>query len=321
MTKEVTAPTSLSFPHATFAKLTPNAFLQAHLKHAGSIRPNGRRTDQFREVSVNAGSLVYSNGSAVVRLGDTAIVCGVRAEILSASDIPLPPRDDDTNLVQDLGLLVPNVELSTGCSPAHLPGNPPSSLAQSLSWRLNTLLHTTNLIDIGDLQIQHTQPAGEDDEAKIVTKAYWTLYLDILCISLDGNCLDAAWIALLAALRDTTLPQAGWDADREMVICSPARDHARTLHLSASPLTSTFAAFSAASPLRDVSQAEVWLLADPDTFEEEACSEFVTITVHENGITRIEKSGGSTINAQQLKQCVALAFERRQSVLNILHGR
>jgi hypothetical protein len=34
----------------------------------------------------NAGSLTHTNGSAVVRIGDTAAVCGVRAEILHTKE-------------------------------------------------------------------------------------------------------------------------------------------------------------------------------------------------------------------------------------------
>ena len=53
--------------------------------------------------------------------------------------------------------------------------------------------------------------------------------------------------------------------------------------------------------MKDASEAETWLLADPDSFEEEACQESVTITMDQNGITRIEKSGGNALNAQQRK--------------------
>lgn len=244
-----------------------------------------------------------------------------------ASDIPLPPRDATAatnDLIQSLGLLVPNLELSTGCSPAHLPGNPPSGLAQSLSWRLSSLLHTTQLVDIGDLCIQYTRPAVEDDAddtPKTVTKAYWTLYLDILCISLDGNCFDAAWIALMAALADTKLPKATWDADREMVVCSPYNADAEQLHLLSSAMPATFAMFTTVSPLRDNRSAEHWVLADPDTFEEEACSETITITIDDASLVRIEKSGGTAVEHGQLRRCVSLAAERRSKLLHLLAGR
>ncbi|KAK0309653.1 hypothetical protein LTR82_015005 [Friedmanniomyces endolithicus] len=190
-------PPGLAFSRETFAKLTPAPFLQAHLQQPEPIRPNGRSLDAFRTPTIHTGSLSHSNGSAVVRLGDTAVVCGVRAEILLASDIPHPPSEDtsEDDLVERLGLLVPNVELSTGCSPDHLPGNPPSTSAQALSYRVLSLMHTSNLIRPGDLSIQYMEPASDDDlpdeGPKTVTKAFWTLYIDVMCIALDGNPFDA----------------------------------------------------------------------------------------------------------------------------------
>ncbi|KAA6413949.1 MAG: exoribonuclease family [Lasallia pustulata] len=155
---------------------------------------------------------------AVVRVGDTAVVCGVRAEILLASSIPQPPPPSVTPAEEEaaeelaaLGLLVPNLTLSTGCSPAHLPGSPPSPLAQSLTQRILTLLHTSRLVSLSDLMISHQPPADAADAEPPPApeiKAYWTLYIDVLFISLDGNAFDAAWGAVLAALGDTRLPGA-----------------------------------------------------------------------------------------------------------------
>ena len=316
-----TASPGLSFPREVFAKLTPGPFLLAHLKQSDPIRPNGRTLQESRSPSANTGSLTHSNGSAVVRVGDTAIVCGIRAEVLLASDIAEPPVDDldDEDLIEELGLLVPNLELSTGCSPAHLPGNPPSTLAQSLSYRILSLLHTSNLLSPGDLRIQYTEPHTDDDlpdEApKVVTKAYWVLYIDILCIALDGNPFDAAWAAVIAALRNTTLPQAWWDADREMILCSPIRSEARTIRFDVLPIASTFAAYSTASAWKAGDDAQSWILADSDGLEEDVCREKLTIVVardekREGGVLRLEKSGGIRIDRDAMRTCVRMAEDR-----------
>ncbi|WPG97776.1 Hypothetical protein R9X50_00055700 [Acrodontium crateriforme] len=326
----LTAP-GLAFPRETFAKLTPGPFLHTHLKQTKPLRPNGRTPEEFRQPIVNTGSLSHSNGSTVVRVGDTAVVCGVRAEVLLASDIPNPPRDgmQDEELIEELGLLVPNLELSTGCSPANLPGNPPGTVAQSLSYRLLTLLHDSHIINPADLRIQYTEPPTEDDETgyapRIVTKAYWTLYLDILCIAHDGNLFDAAWAAVMAALRNTVLPKAWWDPDREMIICSPLVSEATTLQLHSLPIASTFACFSTSSHLKQRKEAESWILADPDSFEEEICNDALTIVLarHQNAQTRIlrlSKTDGSQVNAEAVQGCVALAEQKRAVWESILTG-
>lgn len=321
----------LSFPRDTFASLTPKPFLLAHLKAPKSTRPSGRSPSEFRKPTVNTGSLSHSNGSALVRVGDTAIVCGVRAEILLASDVAKPPSDEaeDIDIIEQLGLLVPNLELSTGCSPAHMPGNPPSSVAQSLSYRISSLLNDSGSVNLDDLRITYTQPAAEDDglgePGQVVTKAYWTLYVDILCLALDGNALDAAWLAVYAALRDTRLPGAHWDADRESVVCSPLALDEKRLRIRDLPIVSTFAIFTTASPLKLSTNPQNWILADPDAFEEELCNEVMSVVIQPSGehgrlISRLESSGGASIDRQTMYTCLQLAEARFQELNSLLHG-
>lgn len=305
---------SLTFSRETFAKLTPKPFLEAHLKQEPQVRPNGRKTFESRQPVINTGSLTHSNGSAVVRVGDTAIVCGVRGEILLASDVPHAPSEEvhEEELIEELGLLVPNIELSTGCSPAHLPGNPPSTLAQSLSYRVSALLQDSRCIDASSLCIKYTEPNAEDEDTdegpRVVTKAYWTLYIDVLCLALDGNAFDAAWLAIVAALRDTTLPKAWWDEDREAILCSPLLSDASALALNKVPSVSTFAVYTTASPLQKAENAQSWVLADPDAFEEDICDETLTIALKKSSgggtqLLKVEKSGGSFIDQLTLRKC------------------
>lgn len=338
----------LSFPPDIFQALTPAPYLLAHLSPANpktpSLRANGRTQSSFRTPARHTNSLTHCSGSAVVRFGDTAVVCGIRGEILLAKDIPNAPvipnlpdpssqgeamdseeaqeeDDDDAKEIADLNLLVPNIELSTGCSPAHLPGSPPSTLAQSLSQRLLSHLHSTRLIRARDLRILYRPPPppeGEEQEETEV-KAYWTLYIDILVISLDGNVLDAVWFAILAALGDTTLPTAYWDADRDAILCT---HETKTLKLRGLPVPSTFAVFdSETHKSLDLSteakqkKSKKFILADPDTLEESLCQESLTIMVDydANGTAKIkgiEKVGGAIIGREEMKECMKLALGR-----------
>ncbi|KAF1991565.1 exoribonuclease family protein [Aulographum hederae CBS 113979] len=342
---------SLTFPPELFATLSPSPFLLAHLSSSSSTRPNGRTSSTFRKPTVNTNSLSHCNGSAVVRLGNTACVCGIRAEILPSSDVANPsyiptsltPESPDTNMADDdadnedediddgpemasLNLLVPNIELSTGSSPAHLPGNPPSTLAQSLSQRLLDLLHSTRLIRAKDLRILYQPPLLEDDEEPdaeptVEVKAYWVLYIDILFISLDGNAFDAAWGSVLAALKNTKLPKAWWDQDLGSILCSDAVAEANELTLRGLPVAATFAVFDTRRGKGMKGKTGSWVLADPDTFEEAQCEESVTVVVDDGGrIRRIEKSGGGVVGKAHLRDLVELSQRRREEwkqVLNI----
>lgn len=252
----------------------------------------------------------------MVRLGDSAIVCGVRAEVLRTSDIPHPYRgpEDSRREIEELGLLVPNIELSTGCSPGFLPGNAPGTLAQSLTQRLLSLLHLSKLVDVEDLKVKYQPPETEDDipdaPPQLQTKAYWVLYIDLLVISLDGNPFDAAWGAILAALSDTKLPKAWWDPDHENVLCSDQLSDAKSLTLGNIPASLTFAVFSTAAPQKKPEDAKNWVLADPDGFEEELCNEMVTVVATEKSILRIEKRGGGVVGREGMRELVSRTQER-----------
>ncbi|KAJ5772446.1 hypothetical protein N7520_002975 [Penicillium odoratum] len=274
-------PPSLSLPPSQFARLQPHAYLLAHLSpppasNQPSVRANGRATSQFRVTSANAGSLTHTNGSAVVRIGDTAAVCGVRAELLYTDDIAswsvsesssaTNSNSDDASAkieeershIEDLNLLVPNLSLSTGCAPGFIPSAPPSALAQSLSHQILSLLHSTRLVNADDLRIWYQPPSLEDSENNEMDvdggdkerqpreiKAFWVLYIDIMIISLAGNAFDAAWASVLAALRDTKLPKAWWDVDNEAILCSEDINEAHKLSLRGMPIPSSFCVFEA----------------------------------------------------------------------------
>ena len=157
----------------------------------------------------------------------------------------------------------------------------------------------------------------------MVTKAYWTLFIDILCIALDGNAFDTAWMAMLAALKQTMLPKAWWDADREMIVCSPRLVEATQLRLSCLPLASTFAVFSTASPLKSKSDARNWILADPDGFEEDVTAEILTVVVtlttdQRLKVLRLEKSGGSAMNKAAITSCIDSAKERCKALTALM---
>ncbi|POS84061.1 hypothetical protein EPUL_005434 [Erysiphe pulchra] len=344
---------SLLFTAETFAKLSPHPYLLAHLQPPASSksstpsRANGRAPSQFRPPHINNGSLTHAEGSAVVRIGDTTVVCGVRGEILLASNVAngilrddksspttvtgsssKPFRSRYSEMAKELDLLVPNIELATGCSPNFLPGVPPTTLAQSLSTRVYALLHSSCLIDIKDLIIWYQPPdlrnpdeqmhendgADVNEEPKEI-KGFWTLYIDILFISLDGNPFDAAWAGVLSALRDTRLPKAYWDPDQEMILCHNELSESKKLHLNGFPIATTALIFRVKEKSHNKSQdKDHWILVDPDAFEESLCDETVTVVIdlstNDCNILSISKIGGTIAGPKQIDQIVSCAKNR-----------
>jgi exosome complex component RRP43 len=261
--------------------------------------------------------------------------------------------EEDRGHIQDLNLLVPNLSLSTGCAPGFTPGAPPSALAQSLSHQILSLLHSTRLVRADDLRIWYQPPnlyseefrnAGEgmdvdteqseDPEPEI--KAFWVLYIDVMIISLAGNPFDAAWASVLAALRDTKLPKAWWDADNETILCSDNVADARKLSLRGLPIASSFCSFEgdAAAGWRAVvipdaeeqkqkkGAQQRWILADPDGYEEGLSQERASVVVDkENGktvIVKMEKHGGWTVDSDDLRRLVDVSAQRWDEMKRIL---
>ncbi|KAI1176409.1 exosome complex exonuclease RRP43 [Nemania sp. FL0916] len=357
------APSPMTLSSATFAKLSPHPFLLANLQPGdsnstaavSSSRANGRQPTQARAPAINTSSLSHAHGSAVVRTGDTTVICGVRGETLSTAQIPnyrasvtrtsdSDSDSSDADELRDYDLLVPNIELATGCAPNFLPGVPPTTLAQTLSTRIYSLLHSSRVLDVADLRIYHEPGSSNNDEGGFQqggnteegegeglldvpareVKAYWVLYIDLLFISLDGNPFDAAWAAVLAALRDAKLPRAYWDADREMVLCS-RREPSVPLSVSGLPVACTAAVFMAKERLKQsqsrMTGAEIgpfWILVDPDRFEESLCDETVTVVVDrsvegdETKILGISKGGGIAAGPEVLRRFVKVAEARWQ---------
>ncbi|OAA61606.1 3 exoribonuclease family protein [Niveomyces insectorum RCEF 264] len=353
-----------------FAKIAPHEFLVANLVRAPTTaeddandanddrgttqqgtRPNGRTPDEARPFDIHTGALSQAHGSAAVRLGRTRVICGVRGEILPVANIPhyrpspaapatatgadLAAADaDNRRQLRDYDLLVPNLELATGSAPEFLPGGPPSMLAQVLSTRLFTLLHSSGLVDAESLKIWHQPRRGrseraaeegnmdvdsddvdEDDEIENGDagedrlddtpdlKAYWTLYIDLVFLSFDGNPFDAAWAAVVAALRDTRLPHARWDADRGRVVCAASTPPPLALTLRGLPVALTALVCVAnkrkqqqSSDSNKNSGADTgalhWILQDPDRLEESQCRETVTVVVDCSGKAQGGRAGG-----------------------------
>lgn len=288
----------------------------------------------------------------MVRIGDTSVICGVRGELLPVMQIPqwrtpktraeretlseAEIKEEGAAEMRDYDLLVPNIELATGCAPQFLPGVPPTTLAQTLSTRVFTLLHSRGsvggLLDVDDLRVWYTPPdvqMGEDEkmaddqdetENEPELKAYWTLYIDVLFISFDGNPFDAAWVAILAALRDTKLPKAWWDADREIVLCS--RTESKPLRVTGLPVATTAVVVTEKEQETTEQQGKMWILVDPDRSEEAICEESITVVMdRSSGETRvrgISKNGGRVLGPKDIREIAGLAEKRWEEVSRVL---
>ncbi|KAG9491958.1 hypothetical protein GDO78_000457 [Eleutherodactylus coqui] len=104
---------------AGYKTVEPLEYYRKFLKQ--SCRPDGRGLSEFRITTINVGSITTADGSALVKLGNCTVICGIKAEFANpAADAP------------DKGYIVPNVDLTPLCSSRFRPG-PPGEEAQVAS--------------------------------------------------------------------------------------------------------------------------------------------------------------------------------------------
>ena len=340
---------TLSAPLLT--TLQPATYLTHHLERTNTRPTNGRSPHDPRSFSCTTSSLSHCAGSSLVRLGDTAVVCGIQAEQLLRASVPDPPREHlvparnkseelarEQDDIASLSLLVLNVELNAGAAPTLVAGEgrAPGQLQQSLSVRLLRLLLSSRMVRLEDLLIRRGGDAETAAAEKERMVGYWVLYITLLPLSVDGTAslFDALWTALLAALQDVRLPEAWWAADHERLVCSDAAAETHGLQLRCRPVATTFGVFipgphiwSARAddeePPDEIRGSEQrWILADPDGFEDRVCEECVTIVVgggkNSMRIFDMEKSGGSAVGAAGLAKLTEIAEERWRKVMAMM---
>lgn len=145
-------------------------------------RIDARTMDQFRDVSVEVGSIKSAQGSALVTVGKTQVIAGIKVEHAE----PFPDKPDS-------GMLIVNAELLPLASPTFEPGRPDEN-AIELARVVDRGIRESNAIDLDKLVIK----SGED---------VWAVFIDIHVLDHDGNLIDASALAAIAALLNAKPPE------------------------------------------------------------------------------------------------------------------
>jgi len=153
-------------------------------------RIDARTLDQYREASIETGLVKPAQGSALVKLGSTQVLAGVKIE--RAEPFPDTPNS---------GVLMVNAELVPLASPTFEPGRPDEN-AIELARVVDRGIRESEAIDLEKLAIT----PGEE---------VWAVFVDIHVLDHDGNLIDASALAAIAALwhmktdevKDWVLPE------------------------------------------------------------------------------------------------------------------
>ncbi|KAM8741230.1 exosome complex component RRP43 isoform X1 [Acanthopagrus latus] len=262
---------------AGFKTAEPLEYHRSFLKE--NCRPDGRELSEFRTTTLNIGSISTADGSALVKVGNTTVICGIKAELTNPT-VEAPGK----------GYIVPNVDLPPLCSSRFRPG-PPSEQAQAASQFIADVIESSEVIQTEDLCIERG-------------KLCWVLYCDLMCLDYDGNLLDACTIALLAALQNTKLPEVTISTETPEVNLAKRRG----LHIHKHPVSASFCVFD-----------DSILIVDPTAEEESLkTAQLTVVTDEEDRLCTVHKPGGTSLSGEKLQECISRATVRQREIQKLI---
>ncbi len=149
-------------------------------------RVDGRGFDEYRPITVETEIGPKANGSAIVKIGNTQIMAGVKLLLGEPfSDMP------------NSGVLTTNAELRPLASPTFEAG-PPKQETVEIARVVDRGIRESGCIDVDKLCVTEGEKV-------------WIVFVDIHVLDYDGNLFDASLLGAIAALLNTRLPKVEGD--------------------------------------------------------------------------------------------------------------
>ena len=144
-------------------------------------RADGRSINEFRDVKIKTGMINTAEGSALVHLGKTKVLCGIKMLIGT-------PYGDSPKS----GTMMTTTELAPLADPSFDPG-PPREQSIELSRVVDRGIRESRMIDFEALCIEEGEKV-------------WTVFIDLYILDNKGNLFDCCTLAAAAALSNAKIP-------------------------------------------------------------------------------------------------------------------
>src|SRR5918996_917397 len=144
-------------------------------------RLDGRRLDEMRPLEIELDIIKKANGSARVRLGDSEVVAGIKAE-----------TGEPFEGLENKGALIISAEVLPTASP-YIEPSPPDE-------------ETVELARVVDRGIRESEMIDLDKLVLVPGKIVYTIFVDCSVINADGNLFDATSYAVVLALANSKVP-------------------------------------------------------------------------------------------------------------------
>jgi exosome complex component RRP42 len=242
-------------------------------------RVDGRSLLDYRSIDVILSPIEKAEGSALVKLGKTQVLTGVKLELGS----PYPDKPDE-------GVLQVHAEFVPLASPSFEPG-PPDENAIELARVVDRSLREPRVLKLEDLVIEPGKIA-------------WVVFNDIYLIDHAGNAIDAATLSSMLALATARVPgllktSEGYRVDRSI----------RDKPLPTGNIVSTVT----------MAIIEGQILVDPTLEEEAIADSILTIAIDEKRrICGIQKRGERGITRVILESAIDIAIEKGSWLIELI---
>ena len=241
-------------------------------------RLDGRAFESYRDLKIETGLISAAEGSARVRLGNTEVIAGVKIDLGK----PYPDSPEE-------GVLTCSAELIPLASPEFERG-PPNEQCIELARVVDRAIRESKCIDFKRLCVK-------------AEETIWMVYVDIDVINDDGNLIDAAGIAAIAALTSAKMPKLMLEGEKYSV---NAEVREGKLPMNGIPVSTTFAKIGNS------------MVADPTSTEWKAISARLTIgTVDKAGelkLCSMQKGGDRGLTLPEVEKMIDLAVEKGDEI-------
>jgi len=223
----------------------------------------------YRKISIKHDIIASAEGSADVSLGKTRIVTGLKYEVGE----PFPDMPNE-------GVCTVMAELLPIASPLFERGPPDE---QSIE-----------LARVVDRGIRHADCVQTKKLCIEANKAVYILFIDMYVLNYAGNLIDAGGISALTSLISSHIPEGKME-EGKLVWTGKYLDGEYIV--KELPLVLTYG------------KIDNMIFLDPSLPEELICDGKISISVTEDKITSIQKSGEATFSFDEIKMLIKKSME------------
>jgi exosome complex component RRP42 len=253
-----------------------NEFVK-RLAHKGE-RADARKFDEVRKIVIEARPIDKAEGSALVSLGKTKVIAGVKLEI----GTPFPDKQDE-------GVLMSNAEFSPISSPDFEPG-PPRDDSVELARVVDRGVRESKALDVKKLCIKEGEKV-------------WMVNIDINILDNFGNLIDASALAASAALKNTVFPQVTKDNKVDVY----AEKSKKKLPLTSVPIACT--SFKVGGKmLIDANKDE----------EEASTARLTITTRDDGNVCAIQKGGSEGLTTEEVLWAIDTSIKRGKEIRKLI---